>query len=706
MNRLHRRLSTFSHSRKASRSSTHGSSIDTASPVPHLLKSNAPPTEAETAEVRHAIDNVSTFLISTMADSDHGANPTEKAGPSEHGVLGTQDPHFVQKSTEFIRDHKALLSPLRRLPPEVLAAIFDHYISPFPSLDRVQYPWTPSHVCRAWREAALSHPHLWSHIHVDFCAWEKQRLPRYCFDFYKMLLERSAAAPLYVSVCCIKWTNPQVESFRPIVDLLASHSERWESFNLQCYIDLLEAFQSIKHRLLLLNYVNLAIHPDPKEIRKSVIDMFEVAPKLQVVHLSDSCLEFKLPWSQIIEFKDGTCWCNDSPLHNVLTQSNDISNLSARGITSNNLGLSRPRTSLPNLTSFDIHYIPLPTDLDSISSNDDSINSLLNSLTLPAVESIAITNFPVNPIPALSALLSRSLACTARLQNLALGTCLQTIPPGELTALLRGLDDLVKLSIAMPHSSDLEAFIVRPNQLVLLPHLESLHIGVSTPVYNLERTLNEIASTRFLESPEASVGLASPLLQMRLIFADAGNCHLSHERLEQDVSQYILRAHPRELQNIRYKLEKEIPQLSGSLPTTPSKLDLKINHAYKLAKVFNALEKHDVNDVHDLYGSSIHHAMYHVANVHPSSIPGEKIYHFQRRATALLKKWAVMLLADVPNRRWAFQGEHSIVYTPMFNPVRQDPDVLTFMIYGWKFSAYKYLSCSYDDMLGRLLPVD
>ncbi|KAJ3507471.1 hypothetical protein NLJ89_g6284 [Agrocybe chaxingu] len=521
-----------------------------------------------------------------------------------------------------------------------------------------------------------------------------------------MLLERSAAAPLYISVCCIKWSSPQIESFRPVVDLLVSHSERWETFSLQCYLDLLEAFQSIKHRLPLLNYVNLAIHPDPKEIRKSVVDMFEVAPKLQVVHLSDSCLEFKLPWSQIAEFKDGTCWCNDSPLHNVLTQSNEIHNLAARGITSNNLRLSRPRTSLPNLTSFDIHYVPLPPDLDSVLSNDDSVNNLLNSLILPAVESIAITNYPVNPIPPLSALLSRSLAYTSKLQNLALGTCVRIIPPGELAAFLRGLDDLVKLSIGMPHSSDLEAFVVRPNQPVLLPHLETLYIAVHTPVYNLERTLNEIASTRFLESPEPSIGLASPLLQMRLIFADAGNCHLSHERLEQDVSQHILRAHPRELQNMRLKLEKEIPQLSGSLSVTTPRLDMKINHAYKLSKVFNALEKHDVNDVHDLHGSNIHHAMYHVSNVHPSSIPGEKIYHFQRRATTLLNKWAPMLLADIPNRRWAFQGEHSIVYTPMFNPVRQDPDVLTFMIYGWKFSAYKYSYCSYDDMLSRLLPID
>ncbi|KAK0207282.1 hypothetical protein IW262DRAFT_1282243 [Armillaria fumosa] len=67
---------------------------------------------------------------------------------------------------------KKILSPSRRLPPELLTEIFlrcsslcDRRSSP---LDPHGLPWTLSHVCRKWRAVAIATPELWSKICLDF----------------------------------------------------------------------------------------------------------------------------------------------------------------------------------------------------------------------------------------------------------------------------------------------------------------------------------------------------------------------------------------------------------------------------------------------------------------------------------------------------------------------------------------------------------
>jgi hypothetical protein len=69
---------------------------------------------------------------------------------------------LVQKRDEAIQsvhDHKSVLSAARRVPPELLCAIFS---MTSPCTRRVegnnvhQPPWHLAHVCRSWRETALS----------------------------------------------------------------------------------------------------------------------------------------------------------------------------------------------------------------------------------------------------------------------------------------------------------------------------------------------------------------------------------------------------------------------------------------------------------------------------------------------------------------------------------------------------------------------
>ncbi|KAJ7239590.1 hypothetical protein B0H12DRAFT_1001579, partial [Mycena haematopus] len=61
----------------------------------------------------------------------------------------------------------AILSPLRRMPPEILGEIFSRTIPALP--DRTRYsPWFLTHISRRWREIAISTSSLWSRVVVRF----------------------------------------------------------------------------------------------------------------------------------------------------------------------------------------------------------------------------------------------------------------------------------------------------------------------------------------------------------------------------------------------------------------------------------------------------------------------------------------------------------------------------------------------------------
>ncbi|KAJ7653783.1 hypothetical protein B0H17DRAFT_993610, partial [Mycena rosella] len=66
--------------------------------------------------------------------------------------------------------HTAIISPMRRMPYELLAEIFSlalpyHPIGTFNVQDA---PWTLAQVCGRWKAVALSSPSLWSLIAINY----------------------------------------------------------------------------------------------------------------------------------------------------------------------------------------------------------------------------------------------------------------------------------------------------------------------------------------------------------------------------------------------------------------------------------------------------------------------------------------------------------------------------------------------------------
>lgn len=113
-------------------------------------------------------------------------------------------------------------SPPFHVSPETLAAIFSYFPSStwkkepryLTQVERSSYlPWIGedgrwawiaiTHVCRQWRETALNHPHLRSHISFT------SLMPACIAE----LFTRAKAAPLHLEANATDWSEPQIDIF-------------------------------------------------------------------------------------------------------------------------------------------------------------------------------------------------------------------------------------------------------------------------------------------------------------------------------------------------------------------------------------------------------------------------------------------------------------------------------------------------------------
>ncbi|KAG2035479.1 hypothetical protein BDR03DRAFT_962342 [Suillus americanus] len=116
------------------------------------------------------------------------------------GIITLQDQLLNQKKKiiESINLHKRLVSPLWRLPTEVLFQIFCHCLPPISKLGKLQppskltVPMSLTRICRRWREVVVDMPNLWCvlSVEVDDRNWQKAA---FCYDSW---LKRARGRPL------------------------------------------------------------------------------------------------------------------------------------------------------------------------------------------------------------------------------------------------------------------------------------------------------------------------------------------------------------------------------------------------------------------------------------------------------------------------------------------------------------------------------
>lgn len=507
------------------------------SPVPNLLNSNAPPFDSERVSIQDAIDRVSDEINTTVAI------PTRSVKTRRHSEAGLK----------FIKNHRAILSPLRELPHEILSEIIctscessfweQHPTGfTFTPAGTVKLPWAPSQVSRFWRSVVLSLHHLWGQIVVETCAREICKPSKALLPLIDTLLARSHQAPLQIHFSTSG--SVDIDALRPIIDALVSNSDRWHTFHLTSESPVFDAFQGIKGRLSCLRKLSLILAGENVVLTRP-IDMFECAPELQDAYYWRDAFsgsrDIKLPWQQLRVFHDsGGSSSNGYSRNTVIPTLQSSFDVRVADFSIDDTQKLWPATTMKHLHTLYIDF----DDLDDTNFSSWGFDNFLPSLTTPTIERFKITNYPGNPIPKLISLINRSYpSCTTLLQELSLSAFFmdECGEPGELSSLLELTPRLRKLSIHLPSLVDLSRLVATPGatEPALLPCLEVLYLfmGSHENFYKYVGTISDLAKSRCEapnESPSATRnrGPTHRLKHFRLISHSTFACHTIHEALE------------------------------------------------------------------------------------------------------------------------------------------------------------------------------
>ncbi|KAJ6620667.1 hypothetical protein B0H10DRAFT_1791506, partial [Mycena sp. CBHHK59/15] len=114
-----------------------------------LLKTNKPPLDFE-------IPSITDFIAVGLTKMTRlEARIALLTSALEELVLERDD------LKEQIRNHESVLSPLRRMPIELLSLIFSFTLASHERYNRETAPWNLGQVSSYWREIVLSQPTFW-----------------------------------------------------------------------------------------------------------------------------------------------------------------------------------------------------------------------------------------------------------------------------------------------------------------------------------------------------------------------------------------------------------------------------------------------------------------------------------------------------------------------------------------------------------------
>ncbi|KAJ7618305.1 hypothetical protein DFH06DRAFT_97536 [Mycena polygramma] len=203
-----------------------------------------------------------------------------------------------QKHLEVIRQHRAVLSPVRRVPPELLCEIFT--LTRPGAEAAAEPPWRLGHICQSWRRAVLWNPLFWNSITIPNLLGAPTYDPAPSRIDIQLL--RSANTPLTVYWCAEMDNGIDLRSS----DAVLSHCGRWSGLHLDitCGDADLSWLTPASGRLTALRTLSL----EPGDPRPSFPDILSVVPSLREVTLSNRYFtecspDVIIPWGQITHYR-------------------------------------------------------------------------------------------------------------------------------------------------------------------------------------------------------------------------------------------------------------------------------------------------------------------------------------------------------------------------------------------------------------------
>ncbi|KAF7352502.1 F-box domain-containing protein [Mycena venus] len=203
----------------------------------------------------------------------------------------------------------AILSPVRKVPPEVLAYIFSWTLPFMKNRANCRFsitasPWVLTYISRHWRAVACSIPCLWSSINLNF---ELDMNP-ISLSMMEAQMARSQGQMLGIHFigCEVSDPWPQIDIFC----CLAKHSSHWEELTLQMSSHLVPLLEGLRDRVPLLRRLWIQ-WPSPEcQQGAQSIDFCQTAPSLVDVGAFNAhrFIPFRLPFHQLTRYDFNAPW--------------------------------------------------------------------------------------------------------------------------------------------------------------------------------------------------------------------------------------------------------------------------------------------------------------------------------------------------------------------------------------------------------------
>ena len=254
---------------------------------------------------------------------------------------------------ENIRQYRSLITLARRIPPEVLADIFEQCAES----GWTRAPLVASHVCSAWRKAA-EYPRVWSRIYIDYGLGNP-------LTKTKLWLSRAQQSPLHITLD----VPANAFSVEEILSVLFEQSAQWKSATIRTHdtIQLNRILSLMHHPFPQLHRLNCVTHWGTPTADLVDFSAVHNAPSLHQLDIKQP----NLPrWSIPFQLTNLHLYLSQTTLPNPVPASRWVS------VLANLLGLRHLTLELS--VDSEYHY-----ELDTI-----------QVVELPQLESLALAIFP------------------------------------------------------------------------------------------------------------------------------------------------------------------------------------------------------------------------------------------------------------------------------------------------------------------------
>ncbi|KAJ6472789.1 hypothetical protein DFH09DRAFT_953876 [Mycena vulgaris] len=331
-----------------------------SSPFTSKLGTNYRPKDEEIAEIQ-------SLLVEPTTRLKHLDDEITELREALGKLVDERD-----KLGAYVDAHRALISPVRRLPLDIVQEVF---IACLPThrncvMSAVEAPVLLGRICSSWRAISLSTPRLWSRLHIVEPTWPfnshsafptfEQKLAQR-LQTTKIWLGRSGQCPLSISLQCTfnrAGFTPETQGLLFLA--LLPFASRWEHI----------AFTILPSVLFTASHLTEADVPMLKSVRIHDIDEFTGnavrwdsftflrAPEMHSFSIMGTNLgpqELLLPWNRLKSLSILTGWTSDIALQ-VLSWCPQLRTCHFLVTPGNNSGGREPGLELSFLHTLDLLY--------------------------------------------------------------------------------------------------------------------------------------------------------------------------------------------------------------------------------------------------------------------------------------------------------------------------------------------------------------